>query len=354
MKNFDTRTYSISDFIEWDKTGLLELSPDFQRRSVWTEKAKSYLIDTILRGKPMPKIIITQRLEGAKNVRVVVDGQQRLRAILEYYNGDFRISRAHNKELSKFRYETLPDGLEKEFLKYELGVDLLFDVPYEEILDIFARINSYTVKLVDQELYNAVYLGFFKQAVYRLGYRYVKYFIESGVLTKVNVTRMAEAQLAADLFVSLIDGVQTNKNIEAFYKRFEDEQDGLEEKESYFDTTMSYIGAIYSAQELSKTNWSRAQLFYTLFTSIGHLLFRLDGLKEKFTTQISEKSIGRIRIVLDEISSNFDKISENMEEPSYSSDYKNFINQSRRGTTDTVARVNRANFVCEKITNALS
>lgn|GEM_PF-6554047 len=29
MKNFDTRTYSISDFIEWDKNGLLELSPDF-------------------------------------------------------------------------------------------------------------------------------------------------------------------------------------------------------------------------------------------------------------------------------------------------------------------------------------
>lgn len=41
MKNFDTRTYSISDFVEWDKNGLLELSPDFQRRSVWTDKAKS-------------------------------------------------------------------------------------------------------------------------------------------------------------------------------------------------------------------------------------------------------------------------------------------------------------------------
>ncbi len=44
MKNFDTRTYSISDFVEWDKSGLLELSPDFQRRSVWSDKAKSYLI----------------------------------------------------------------------------------------------------------------------------------------------------------------------------------------------------------------------------------------------------------------------------------------------------------------------
>jgi len=32
MKNFDSRVYSISDFLEWDQNGLLELNPDFQRR----------------------------------------------------------------------------------------------------------------------------------------------------------------------------------------------------------------------------------------------------------------------------------------------------------------------------------
>ncbi len=197
MKDFDTRTYSIADFVEWHKNGLLELSPDFQRRSVWSDKAKSYLIDTILRGKPMPKILITQRLEGAKNVRVVVDGQQRLRAILSYFDGDFKISKAHDKDLSRHTYSTLPGGLDKEFLKYELGVDLLFDIPYNEILDIFARINSYTVKLEPQEIFNARYLGYFKQTIYRLGFRYVNYFIESGILTRSKVTRMAEAELAA-------------------------------------------------------------------------------------------------------------------------------------------------------------
>lgn len=64
MKNFDTRVYSVSDFLEWEGNGLLNLSPDFHRRSVWKEKAKSYLVDTLLRGKPIPKIIITQELKG--------------------------------------------------------------------------------------------------------------------------------------------------------------------------------------------------------------------------------------------------------------------------------------------------
>ena len=97
MKKFDTRVYSISDFLEWQNNDLLELSPNFQRRSVWTEKAKPYLIDTIISGKSIPKILISQLLNGLRSIRVVVDGQQRLRAILGFINGDFKISRAHNK-----------------------------------------------------------------------------------------------------------------------------------------------------------------------------------------------------------------------------------------------------------------
>jgi Protein of unknown function DUF262 len=353
MKNFDTRTYSISDFIEWDKNGLLELSPDFQRRSVWTDKAKSYLIDTILRGKPMPKLIITQRLEGAKNIRVVVDGQQRLRAILGYYYGDFRISKAHNKELSNYYFETLPESLDREFLKYELGVDLLFDTPYEEILDIFARINSYTVKLEQQELFNAKYLGFFKQTVYSTGFKYVKYFIESGILTKAKVTRMAEADLTADLLVSLIDKVQTNKGIENYYKKYEDEQSNLEEIKEKFDKIMTFIGEIYKAEELKNTNFNRPQLFYTLFTTIGHLLFKLNGIDEKLKGNINQKSIGKIRVALDNVSAKYDEIAENMDEPQYPKEFKDFINASRRGTTDSAARVLRTNFLCKKIIEAL-
>jgi uncharacterized protein with ParB-like and HNH nuclease domain len=206
MKNFDTRVYSISDFLEWNRNGLLELSPDFQRRAVWSEKAKSYLIDTILRGRPIPKILISQRLEESRTIRVVVDGQQRLRAIIEFINGDFPISRAHNQQLAGKRFAGLSNDLQKEFLKYELGVDLLFSLAYEDILDIFARINSYTVTLNTQELLNAKYLGYFKQAAYSLGFKYVDFFIRAGVLTKAKVTRMAESELTGDLLMAIIGG----------------------------------------------------------------------------------------------------------------------------------------------------
>ena len=292
--------------------------------------------------------MITQNLQGAKNVRVVVDGQQRLRTILGFYNGDFKISRVHNKEFSGRTYENLPPEAQNEFLKYELGVDVLFDLPYEDILDIFARINSYTVKLQPQEILNARYVGYFKQNVFEYGLKYVNYYIEGNVLTKANVTRMAEAELTADLFISLIDAVKTNKGIENYYKKYEEDEENLPEVCTKFDTIMSYIGGIYPPAELANTNWKRPQLFYTLFTSLGHCLFGLKGLDNNQRTNISEKSIGKLRVIFDEISLRYDTYTEdkNLEIPV---DYRDFIDYSRRGTTDTLARVTRSNFVCSKI-----
>lgn len=353
MKNFDTRTYNISDFIEWNENGHLELSPDFQRRSVWTEKAKSYLIDTIIRGKPIPKILISQRLQGTKNVRIVVDGQQRLRTMLGFYNGDFKISRVHNEEYAGKTFDSLPKEVQNEFLKYELGVDLLFDMPYEDILDIFARINSYTVKLTTQEIYNARYVGYFKQTIFNYGLKYVSYWIDAGILTKANVSRMAEAEMSADLFVSLIDSVRTNKGIETYYKRYEEDEGELPKAKEKFDKIMSYIGAIYPSAELRNTNWKRTPLFYTLFTSIGHSLYGFKGLEDTPRPKLSEKLVGKIRVALDEISLKYDEYTEE-KDAEIPAEYKDFIYYTRRGTTDTAARISRADFVCKKINTFLA
>lgn len=354
MKNFDTRAYSIADFLEWSQSGLLELSPDFQRRAVWSEKAKSYLIDTIVRGKPIPKILISQQLQGSRTMRVVVDGQQRLRAILEFINGDVVISRAHNKEMAGKTYPTISESEQKRFLQYELGVDVLFDLAYQDLLDIFARINSYTVTLNKQEKLHGQYLGYFKQAAFGLGLKYVDYFLRASVLSKANVTRMAEAGLAGDMLMALVGGVQSNKSIEQFYKKYEDNLGPLDKARDQFDSVMSYIGGIYPPEELAATNWARIHLFYTLFTAIAHCLWGLNGLKPDLQVKLSEKKVGQLRVCLDEISATYDSVAADLDNPDAPKDYKNFIMRSRRATTDTASRIERAEFVCRKISKHLS
>jgi len=349
MKKFDARSYSIADFLEWHGRGLLDLSPKFQRRGVWTRAAKSFLVDTILRGKPMPKVLLTQDLVNQKNVRTVVDGQQRIRTILEFVAGGFTVLRAHNDQYSGKLFSDLHEDIQGAILQYEVGVDLLYDVSVADMLDIFARINTYSVTLNRQEKLNAKYLGVFKTSAFELGHAYINYILESGVLTEKQVSRMGEAQLASDLLVALVGGVQTVKNIERYYKRFEDFDiipDEIHAGVERYHDAMRFVGGIYNAEELRATNWVRQHWFYTLFTCVAHALHPIAGLENAPRPPIGRDDILTWRSGLDEISAQYTRYTE--EEPdAVSPAYARFINYAQRRTTDTEARRERAKFVLE-------
>jgi len=351
MKTFDARAYAISDFLEWDAGNLLDLSPKFQRRSVWTRAAKSFLIDTILRGKPMPKVLLTQDLVGKKNVRTVVDGQQRIRAILEFVGGGFTVLAAHNPQHAGKLFAELDQDVQSAVLQYEVGVDLIYNLSLAEMLDIFARINTYSVTLNTQEKLNAKYLGVFKTTAYELGFAYVSYLLDGGVLTDKGVSRMGEAQLASDLLVSVVGGVQTVKNIEKYYREFEKLEvvpPLVSDAVQRYQESMKFIGAIYPAEELKNTNWSRPHWFYTLFNCVSHALNPITGLEGAPRPELNEGTVMSWRNALDEVSALYDQYTEENEED-IPAVFARFINYAQRRTTDTEARIERAKFVLDAI-----
>ena len=63
--------YKVSDFIAWAKAGTLILSPSFQRRSVWPIGAKSFLLDTIVRGLPTPIIFLRDQKTDLIDSRII-------------------------------------------------------------------------------------------------------------------------------------------------------------------------------------------------------------------------------------------------------------------------------------------
>ena len=351
MKQFDARSYSIADFLEWNGSGLLDLSPKFQRRSVWTRAAKSFLLDTILRGKPMPKVLLTQDLKDKRNVRTVVDGQQRIRAILDFAAGNFTVLRTHNEQHHGKTFQELDQEVQESLLQYEIGVDLLYNVGLSDMLDIFARINTYSVTLNRQEKLNAKYLGAFKTTSYELGHSYAGYFLEGAVLTEKQISRMGEAQFASDMLVAVIGGVQTVKNIERYYKKYESADEPSAEVVSGKDhvvKAMSFIGAIYKPEELKNSNWARPHWFYTLFTSVAHAFSPLEGLENARRPSLTNENVYKWRSALDELSAKYDEYTG---EPSSNvpPSFLKFINYAQRRTTDTDARRARAVFVLEHI-----
>src|SRR2546428_514680 len=85
----DRSTYTPLDFSSWREAEGLSLTPKFQRRGVWTTPARSFLIDTLIRGLPVPPIYLrtTQSADRKRIVREVVDGQQRISAVLDFIDG---------------------------------------------------------------------------------------------------------------------------------------------------------------------------------------------------------------------------------------------------------------------------
>ncbi len=341
MKSYDSRTYSINDFIEWDAAKQLELNPKFQRRSVWTEKAKSYLLDTIIRGKPIPKVFIRQKINVSTktSIREVVDGQQRLRTILSFIKDGFVVSKRHNSTYGGLVFSQLPEDIQSQILSYEISVDLLINLPDAEILDIFSRLNSYAVLLNEQEKLNADHFGPFKILADKIGHKYNAFWTAQGILTSKQVMRMQEINLVADLLIAILVGIKSKKQIRKYYDVYEKDFEGdTAEIEYIFDSIIEKLQQIYP-EGLSDTEFHRLHIFYTVFVFVAHRMYGVPGLPSSSARVPLQIELTRDRLErVDELFSEEDVMRLTPKE-------REFLDDSRRATTDEAVRKRRTEFL---------
>lgn len=352
MKNFDSRTYSINDFLEWYDNEQLELSPKFQRRSVWTDTARSYLMDTIVSGKPIPKVFIRQKInpQTRKSIREVVDGQQRLRTILSYLKDGFPISRRHNQQYGGLYFSqlnTVDDEIQTQILNYEVSVDLLVNMSDPDVLDVFSRLNSYSVTLNEQEKINANHFSPFKMMADNIAHANHDFWIKNKIISDQNVLRMTDVQLTADLLIAILQGIKSKKQIKKYYEQYEREFNYTEEEMTSIKANfMSIIGIIENLfnGDFKRREFRRPHVFYSLFLALYHLEYGLEGI-DLVRSPIEEIGYARVSQRLERIDQIFEE--ENREMLSQSE--RQFLEDCRRATTDTVVRIRRSSFIIEII-----
>lgn len=350
MKGFDSTTYSVNDFLEWYDRKQLVLSPKFQRRSVWKDVAKSFLMDSIIREKPLPKIFIRQitDIKTRTTIREVVDGQQRLRTIIDFINDGFRIKRAHNQEYGEKYFSQLDEDAQSMILTYKFSVDTLIGVEDSEIMDIFARLNTYTTPLNKQELINAEFYGYFKQAVYGISYKYNKFWIENKIFTEYQTMRMNEVELTADLFIAFIDGIQSRKVVKTYYKKYDEEFDERSILESRFDEIISLVIRLFG-DTLKKSNFRKPALFYALFLALYNLKYNIAELPKSVVNDINEKSEAKIKSCLDRIEEIVEADAEQLDKRQLE-----FYISISRATSDNESRKTRTRYIIEELNRTFS
>ena len=143
---------------------LIDTSPSYQRRSRWTIKKKSLLIESFLLNIPVPPIFLYER---DYNAYEVIDGRQRLDAIRAFLVNEFAlVGLEYWQELHGLTFEDLSPVLQKGLLRRSLpAVVLLAETAGEDASGVdvrrvlFDRLNTGGAKLNPQELRNALYAG---------------------------------------------------------------------------------------------------------------------------------------------------------------------------------------------------
>lgn len=267
-------TVTVADFLEWNDKSSLKLNPNFQRRSVWTTAARSFLIDTLLRQLPVPKIYLRTQidLKTRNTVREVVDGQQRLRAIIDFASNSFSLDK-RAKEFAGLTYGRLDDELKTKFLSYTFGVDQLINASDNEVLEIFSRLNSYNVKLNAAELRHGEFQGDFKWSVHETAQRWSALWENFQIISLSRRARMLDDELMAQMFgiVSdgIVDGNQTN--IRNLYKKYNDDFTKKEEVIYKVDDTINFIMGNLSEAIIGPI--ANPPHFLILFAAVSHALY---------------------------------------------------------------------------------
>ena len=172
--------YGISSYgADYDVYGLVKrlkrgdiFIPPFQRDYVWNQAEASRLIESLLLGLPVPGVFLAK--ESDSNKLSVIDGQQRLKSLLFFYEGFFnpkegdtrkKVFRLKNVQ-EKFEGKTYEDIEEDDRIKLDDSIIhatiIKQETPTDDntsIYHVFERLNTGGRKLTPQEIRSAIYIG---------------------------------------------------------------------------------------------------------------------------------------------------------------------------------------------------
>lgn len=134
----------IQDFI--NKKNKFKIDYTYQRpNKVWSSQDNQCLIDTIIRGEPLPLFFLNKVYENDGEYLYIVDGQQRLNCIREFYENKIKL----NEKFSGKDYagktfngdNALNDLDQEKFLNYELNFYVMDNYDDERVRLIFSRLQ---------------------------------------------------------------------------------------------------------------------------------------------------------------------------------------------------------------------
>lgn len=271
-QNFQT----VSWFNDIYRRDLLNLSPSYQRRSVWSQEYKDFFIDTILLNYPAPALFLFEEIDTNGVAKYnVVDGKQRLTTIFDFVDNKFPISeKATNKNLRGKYFDDLSNDIKINIWNYSFIVEYIPSENESIINDIFDRINRNTAKLSAQELRHAKYSGAFittSENMTDLFYSELRDNVPR--ITSQARKQMKDVEFVAQLLLLIEEGPKgySQEEIDVAFNDRDEEWVNETYVVELFKRAINVIKEIWANDESGKMKGSRLMNqadFYSLFGAI--------------------------------------------------------------------------------------
>lgn len=358
-ESIPSNSVKIIDLYNKIDSETLDTSPNFQRKLVWKKQHKYSFIETILMNYPFPEVYIASSemdVEHLKSKEIVVDGKQRLTAIVEYIKGinDFE----NQQKIPPFISLSIDE--KREFLNYLVTVKDLKDIGLVKIKEIFQRINSTEYALNANERINAQY-GDGEFAVF------CKQIVDSNYNVTINETDIVlNAEIKAELNSFFIDYDVFNDNDKSrmfdvqyimlivstflegeYYGRSSKVNEYLEKYNSVFEMNEKSLSLLLASIRIikklnlsKKSYWFNKANLYTLIIELSKI-------------NLDDIDVSKFEFKLLELETKEELYFSDDESVNITEDEKKYFEVARHGSHEKAARIHRGIVVRKIISESM-
>lgn len=278
--NYTDNRKSIKDISKMFEEKTLIVDESYQRRSVWGEKDKVRLVETVLLNLIIPVLFFWKAdtdAETGESITHIVDGQQRIKALCSFVNNDFKLKTqflldksAKEKYGNKY-FKDLESEDKKNFWLYQLMViDIDPSATREDIITMFNRLNLTDYNLNDQEKRNSM-SGEFASLARELSDAPI--WEERHLFTTTDIKRMKDVEFCASLILLYRNGIIDQTDQTALNQAYEELQAGYKDAETdkeAINNAIKQISQFFVSDDVTKFLKKKTQL-YTLFSVVFYM-----------------------------------------------------------------------------------
>jgi hypothetical protein len=280
MFSFNDNRKTVNEIFTMFDEGKLIVDDTYQRRSVWSEKDKVRLIETILLQLVIPELFFWKAdtdPETGVSTTHIVDGQQRIKAIYSFINNEFKLKPQYlldggiKSEYSNKYFKDLDAETRKAFWNYQLMIiEIDSKATRDDIITMFNRLNLTDYSLNDQEKRNSV-SGEFAALARELSDNPL--WDEKRLFTGPDVKRMKDVEFCASIVLLYRKGIIDQTDQSALNQAYEELQVGYKDAERDKEAVCAAIETIslfFVSDSVTKFLRRKAQL-YTLFSVVFYM-----------------------------------------------------------------------------------